>query len=278
MASGFYFVRLSVLPSALQEIFIDQTRADNAAMPGSRTWEGALFRQIFNDYYATTDEWIADDTSTVNSAALPPLVQTMAIVGDDEQELTYHEWIFQQTGFNLPTEGCQQVSRRNSRAGLSNLALMDGHGAAFGHFEVSHTHSVQMNLAAKEPSFIVGIIAVQEEPNSGTSGGATGDSTTTAGGLYPDANEWDFEKLRNQNGWIARLDDGTTDIGDIGSEATINLFEQGEVRFYEDWNPVKLTSQASDTIVDESSEGAETYSALSTSWLGASILTDIGLF
>lgn len=254
-----------MLPSALQEIFIDQTRTDTAALPGSRTWEGSLFRQIFNDYYATTDEWIADDTSTVNSATLPPLVQTMAVVGDDEQELTYHEWIFQQTGFNLPTEGCQQVSRMNSRARMSNLSLQDGHGAAFGHFEVHHRHSVQRNLAAKEPSFIVGIIAIQEQPNQQQ-------------GRYTGAGAWDFEKLRNQNGWIARLDDGTTDIGDIGSEATINLFEQGEVRFYDDWDPVKLTSQSSDTIVSEGTEGAETFAALATSWVGASVLTDIGLF
>ena len=87
-----------------------------------------------------------------------------------------------------------------------------------------------------------------------------------------------FEKLLNQNGWIARLDDGTTELGDIGSEATINLFEQGEVRFYNDWDPVKLTSQGSDSIVSEGTEGAETYASLATSWVGASILTDLGLF
>lgn len=248
----------------MQEVFIDQERSDTAALPGSRTWEGCLFRQIFNDFYATTDEWIADDASTVSFKALPPLIQTMEVVGDDEQELTYHEWIFQQTGFMLPTEGCQEVSARASRARMSNLALMDGHGAAFGHFEVSHTHSVQKNLVAKEPSFIVGTVAIQEQPNSS--------------GTYTGYDAWDFEKLRNQNGWIARLDESETVLGDIGSEATINLFENGEVRFYDDWDPVKLTSQSSDTIVSEGTEGAETFSALATSWLGASILTDIGLF
>ena len=56
---------------------------------------------------------------------------------------------------------------------------------------------------------------------------------TSRPGRYTGGDGWDFEKLLNQNGWIARLDDGTTELGDIGSEATINLFEQGEVRFYE---------------------------------------------
>ena len=264
IASGLYFVSMLTLPDALQEVFIDASRTPASALPGNRTWTGAVFREIFNTHFADADQWIADDTSTVIEHELPPLIKTIEVVGTDEEELTYMEWIFQQTGFNLPTVGCDVMSRRNSLAGFSNMSLVAGRDAAFGHFRVSHVHSVQKNWLAREPSFVAVVVGMQEQPNSSS--------------LYTGGDEWDVDQhLRDQTTWISRLDDATTELGVIdANEATINLFEAGEVRFLSDWDPAKLSSTGTETA--EGTEGSETFSSLAQMWAGASVLTDIGLF
>ena len=252
------------LPDALQEVFIDSERTATDALPGNRTWTGAVFREVFNTHFADADQWIASDTSTVIEHTLPALIKTIEVVGTDEEELTYMDWIFEQTGFNLPSVGCEVMSRRNSMAGFTNLSLVAGRDAAYGHFRASHVHSVQKNYLAREPSFVAIIVGMQEQPNSQT--------------LYSGGDTWDVDAyLRNQETWIARLDDSDNALGDVdANKATINLFHGGEVRFLSDWDPEKLSSSGGESA--EGTEGSETFSSLAQMWAGASVLTDIGLF
>ena len=156
--SALYFVSMRTMPEVIQKIFITPETTNPATLPGSRKWSGVLFRDIFNTHYATADEWIESDTSTATDAALPPLIHTMDVVNDDEQELTYEEFIFQQTGFHLPIEGCQRVSSRTNLIRASGV--MPVHGPAsgqiisVGNIRGSHKHSVTKNLLAREYGFL----------------------------------------------------------------------------------------------------------------------------
>ena len=280
IASALYFVSMQVLPDELREVFIDSTRTPTSALPGTWTWTKAVFREIFNTHFADADTWITGVPSDI-SADLPPLVKTIEVVGTDEEELTYDEWIFQQTGFNLPSIGCEPMSRMNSLGRFSSTSLVEGRGAAYGHFRVNHVHRVAKNHLAAEPSFVGIVVGMQEQPN--------------AQSTYEGGDTWDVDAyLRDQGSWITRLDDA--EDGELGvvdsTHATINLFQGGEIRFLNNWSPVKLTaagavspevSGQTDPVsdapaTDAADAGGETYSSIAQVWAGASVLTDIGLF
>jgi hypothetical protein len=77
-------------------MFTDLSRGDSAAFPTGvpDRFEAQAFRNIFNDQFATSEFMISSPDSLETQAMLPELIQTMEVVGDDELNLTYDEWVY----------------------------------------------------------------------------------------------------------------------------------------------------------------------------------------
>ena len=278
--SGVYFVSMSVLPDELRTVFIDQSRGDTAALPSNRTWTGECFREIYNSWFATIDEFISADVSTDIQRRLPPLIQTIEVVGDDEPEMTYDDWIYAQTGRRLPKMGCERMFSRATRGGFKFTELLDASQGAVGHIGDIHHISCRKNRAAAEPGFVCLIAGCWEQPNSAASPSDTNEAGVQAYGAS--TSTFDTNLLRNSDTWISRQDDDAVNLGVIsGTQASINLFEGGDVYFGTDWDPSTVAhsdSATADATVPEATEGAEDYSHWQKAWFGMSVMTDIGLF
>ena len=146
-------------------------------------------------------------------------------------------------------------------------------------------------MIAVEPSFLVFVAGMWEQPNStqvyggskladenedvtlSITGGAGGitlnryqDTAATEAGRAARAGTLDrgapkgIELFRNAKAWLA--DPTTVDpLGDIGERATINYFLSGDVSFDFDHDPYVLTASANDqlTVTRETLEGGEKY-------------------
>lgn len=294
--SAVYMVAVSTLPTQLQQVFTDpnSTRATLA-------WHHHCFVDIFNTHYATPDQAIggaAADQDSFSPSTLvlahevPPLIQTMAVVGDDELEPDYREMIYLQTGFMLPEHGCEKLSGRTSLSNFGDVEVVAGDRA--GRVEASHLHSISRNHVAAEYSFICVVAGAWVQPYHNQV-----DYAVVAGNnpslLYPEQERYDSTLLATQDEWIMRLTDAPNNLGDVDatpntSEATINYFEGGSVTMFPGSRVPRMLNAAGDTFVNggDQTGQATSYTAANRqaslyehyidSWGGASILTDLGLF
>lgn len=297
--SAVFLVAVSTLPANLQKIFTDPDSTRTLV-----DWPLHCFRDIYNTHYATPDLALSPAVDPGGSdpmisigdlvAPVPDLIQTMAVVGDDELEPNYRELIYMQTGFQLPEMGCEQLSSRTSVMNFGESDVVSGERAA--RLMDSHTHSIDKNYVAAEYSFLCTVMATWVEPYRNQlkydQGPATLDATAFQNALmYQEQGRMDSTVLATQNDWILRLTDAPNELGQgVGAgsntEAAINLFEGGSVTLLADSRVPRMVDSSGEYVPAISAASTITAASLAPGqyehyidcWGGASILTDLGLF
>jgi hypothetical protein len=259
-------------------MFTDLSRADNAAFPSGvpDRFEAQAFRNIFNDQFATAEFMITDPDSLETQAMLPELIQTMEVVGDDELNLTYDDWVYLVTGWYPKNNKSQRLASRARRMGLAWTQLLtagadaDAPVGAYGKWVAKHDYGLDENIIAIEPTFIYFVAGLWETPNSDkiyemdqvASRQRSRFIDVSANGAYMDRGApYAFNLFRNASAWIADpLEDDA--MGDIGTRNTVNYWLNGEVRATRDYDPMKLMIKPgtdSLEVVDERIEGDEAF-------------------
>ena len=124
ITAGAFWIKASQLPDQFVTIFSDLERSNTAAIPVSGSYEASLFRNLFNDYYATSEYIIAAEESKETQAILPIIKQTMEVVGDDELNLSYDEWVYLVTGWYPKNNKSQRLASYARRASFIAPTLM----------------------------------------------------------------------------------------------------------------------------------------------------------
>lgn len=291
VVAGVYWVKASQLPDQFTTVFADLERSHSAALPLSGSFEASCFRNIFNDYFATAEFIIPSESSKETQALLPVLKQTMEVVGDDELNLSYDEWVYLVTGWYPKNNKSMRLGSYARRAKLISPTLLldradaDASVDIYGKYGAMPSFSYQKNLIAVEPSFLCFVAGIWEQPNSlaiygptdgnptpdeqlGITGGAGGVTLTRYQGATPAKDVLDrgspkgVELFRNSAAWLA--DPTNTDpIGDIGERASLNYWLTGDVSFDVDYDPVRIIQSGTVGVrrvpEAEDEEGEEAY-------------------
>lgn len=294
--SALFFVSTRVLDDTVRRVWLD----DAFTLPAP-SWSARCFQEIFNTHYADPDFYLPE-SSTAISARLPALIQTMDIVGAEELELTWEDYVMSQTGRRPRKDGSEPLDKRwgrmkRRRGDLLNLATsMDADVHEFGHLERWFGHSVTKNYSCDEAGFLCHVVGSYAHP------------------LLADAdhdalvNRYDVDLLLTRDGWIPRNDQENDSYGAIvgdSSQASINLFEGGDLYMVVDTTgdaglgasgnlqaqPAEevgtgVNDEVEDTSTQDNTDQPDDYNATVDllmpsrvyTWFGASILTDLGLF
>ena len=209
---------------------------------------------------------------------LPELIQSMEIVGDDDQDLTYGEWIYEQTGSPLGVSGIEPMGRGMVRANRLKEQIVPGVAQSVSHYGASVSISTDHNRLAKEPGMVVLFGGMYEEPNDVNKYGAG-----ITGGDSDLREMYDGDKLRSGDAWIQRLSGqlGAGGLGDVGDVNTLNYLLNGCFDMAGDWDPEVVTWDSTNktfSVTQEASEGSERFPCHCHSWGAMSIKTDIGNF
>ena len=149
--SAVYMVAMETLPSDLEAVFTDPDRTE-----GFLDWTGYVFTDVYNTHYATPDILLSSKVTPTRAltyrSGMPPLIQTMGVVGDDELEPDYREMVYLQTGTRLPIRGCTLLSSKSSRVPI--IDPFHTRGSMGGIMYAKHMHNMSKNLLAREWSFI----------------------------------------------------------------------------------------------------------------------------
>lgn len=301
--SAIYLVRVSTLPIDLLKIFTDPDGTNTLV-----DWPQFCWQDIYNSYYATPDMALASvdvsdhvlqsgalkspGTGGYLEALVPDLIQTMAVVGDDELEPNYRELIYMQTGMMLPITAAEVLSSKTQLAGMSDMEVVAGERV--GRVTSTISHSISHNAAAEEYGFICHISGTWIEPYHNQldySIVAAAGSVDNAALMYEEQSRFDSTVLAAQDEWILRLTDSPNALGDLDStpntsEASINLFEGGSVTLTPGSRIPRILNEDGDGFDTTWISGALTsenvaaglYEHYIDSWGGASVLTDLGLF
>ena len=247
-------------------------RSVTAVLPVSGSYEASLFRNVFNDHFATAEHLIPAEESKETQAVLPELRQTMEVIGDDDLNLTYDEWVYLVTGWYPKNNKSMRLSSRARPASLAWTTLLtDGADAdapvdTYGKFVGRDVISFNKNLIAVEPSFLIFVAGIWEPPNSGNIYGGVGETSVDGEGneiANPDVSQLNgvvmrryqgaaassstldrgvpkgIENMRSSQSWLA--DPSSEDsIGDLGDRAAINYWLNGDVSFDFDRDPIRL--------------------------------------
>lgn len=255
------------------------TDADNSSI----RWPEEAFKQVYNRYFADEDYFLTADT--VTQANLRPLIQTIDIVGDDELELSWPEFVEFQTGFPVRMPGAEVLSFKIGRAGLMTDSVQYIDNTAYAHFRKSFQHSVTKNRLAAQGAIMLMVSGHWSNP---LLDGAPGGS------------RFDVSLLTNRDDWLIRsMDESDTNVGQLtATRASINLFEGGDIYIPDTTDDRHIDVDAGDvdvarggdtvaanTTISEGARSAVSSDSLSDpvafwvdSWLGASVLTDINFF
>lgn len=237
------------------------------------------FREVYNRYFGDEDYYITESEDRLN-AQLRALIQTIEIVGDDELELSWQDFVEFQTGFRPSMPGAEILSFKIARAGMASRMFKVEDNTAYAHFARTFKHSVRRNRLAAQGGVLIEINGCWSNPL--VDGGGVGSPT--------------INRLTNRDDWLIReMDESSSNIGQLSSsEASINLFEGGEVYVPDttqsgrhlavhsgdlDIGQLDETSNDADDISEsgqtEASSAPSYYEFFNENWLGASFLTDI---
>ena len=264
------------MPDAYQQVFADLDRSAAAGFPSDLPQSGfdpQLFRMVYNERFATVDYMIVDEGSEETQALLPALSHTMEIVGDDSLNLTYDEWVYLTTGWYPKNNKTMSLGSRVRKMNLAWVSmLMDTGGGtsaletsevdAYGKFVARHNFGWNSNLICVEPSFLVFVAGIWEQPNSKALYSQGPDRTETSAytvlparsartgtGLNNNNNldqgaDFDFNQFRNAEAWLA--DPSSVDpLGSLGGSGAqerhaVQYWLGGEQRFSRDYDPFVL--------------------------------------
>ena len=180
----------------------------------STNWAEDAFRVVYNTYFQDEDYYISGSEDVLD-ARLRPLIQTMELVGDDELELNWAEFIEFQTGYPLRSPKAEVLSFKIGRAMPTGTGVFHN-DCLHHHFGKTFMHSVQRNRLLQQGGVILGIVGNWSHPLLDGNGVST-----------PTVN-----KMNNRYDWyIKPMDDAAgDDRGDITStQDSINLFYGGEI-------------------------------------------------
>ena len=278
MFSGLYFLSFEYFPEDFRRFFL---QADDMTLQHAQV----AFRLLYNHYFGDEDYYLTE-SEYVLEAALRPMIQTIEIVGDDELELTWEDFVEFQTGFRPMTRVGEMLSWRISRAGRMLRAGSVEDNVYYSHHIQSFSHSVVKNHVAGQGGVVMWLLGNWSNPI--LDGGGVGDFT--------------INRLTNRDDWIIReMDEDSDNLGQLSSsQAAINLFEGGEIYVpndaYTDLSGVLDVATGDvdvaaygDASVETSDITESTMSESSTritnrnffycdAWIGGSFLTDINFF
>ena len=301
--SGVYTFPFSELDDAWQEMFTDSSRTITSPMPEGRDLRGEIFRKVYNDWYGGSNEFfIPTSKNKETQGVLRELIQTMEVVGDDDLELTYDEWIYLNTGSYPRMSKCRCLGMRVTRGKfifpVHNLQAADRDTGVtvFGKWANRHEYSWNKNLLCIEPTVVAFIGGAWREPSSQDIYKKF-DSDTNALDLTrfvtgADATDeldrgmpFEFEQFREAGAWLMDVYPGAggSDAyriqGDLGDRSSLNYWMNGEVRFDYDWDPGWLgveqaTAEEDDNLVGqlETGEGDEAFISDDKFFCGVSVL------
>ena len=261
-------------------MFADIDRSNTATIPLTDAFTPALFRNVYNDHFAQIDYQIADEGSEETQALLPPLVTTVEIVGDDTMNLSYDDYIYLVTGYYPKNNKSMGLRFTMQRMGpllptlITDAADVDAPMDIYHKFGATVSLGWNRNLICIEPSFVLFVAGIWEEPNnsdlyapmnpSGTSldqkrfQGNTASATTLDRGSLPE-----YEYFRNADTWLANpaTEDAIGAIGSgTGERASINYWMNGGVSFDFDRDPEVIEVGGTGLrSVKEAGEGSESY-------------------
>ena len=268
--SAMAWVKASQLPDVMTRVFTDPTRTEDQDFPIATDFSSACFRNFFNDVFATQEYLIVDEEFQGSQAVIPPMIQTMEVVGGDELELSYDDYIYLLTGYYPKNNKSQLLGFRTTRGKMFAPTMLmpqaAGKPVVGAKFSARHTYSSNKNMIAIEPSFLIAIAGVIAEPNSdavyGTSrqpipGQASFDTRAkrrwrNAEGMPAKVLDrgapFTVDNLRTAQDWLADPLDSTDPLGQQNSGDaslyTINYFMNGEVGFDRDLDAFTIAAAA----------------------------------
>lgn len=302
--SAYYWIKAAQLPDQYAQVFADLARADDASFPYNNTpFSASCFRNLYNDYYATQEYMITAETNKETQAVLPPLLLSMEVVGGDELELSYDDWVYLITGFYPKNNKSQKLAAKVTKAGMMAPTMLVPFAESSTaqdpvlacRYSAVHDYSFDKNMIAVEPSFLCLVAGVWEQPNDQTvydygwgqkryqvSTGFDGNKANPA--VLDRGAPNMIDNMRNAQHWLADPTDADP-LGTITKSSeqlsTINYWMNGEVRFDKDWDPVKILGSAASTSVEgevseviESTEGSEAFFSQVLAHHGESVLQE----
>lgn len=228
--SGLYLVGLEYLPEDFRRFFL----TDSDTTPIS--WSTAAFVEVYNRYFADEDYYLThsdlagnSSLSHIHSARLRPLIQTIDIVGDDELELTWQDFVEFQSGFRPSMPGAEVLDFKMARAAWITDAGGIEQDAYYSHYGRNFNHSVRKNHVAGQGAVLLHVIGNWSNPLVDAEYATH--ATTLVRDTSKSADTLDINRLTNRDDWIIRpLDDATSEVGVLAANAaSINLFEGGEI-------------------------------------------------
>lgn len=271
MFSGVYLVGFQHLPEDARRFFLSDA---DSVVP----WAEHAFREIYNLRFSDEDYYIPENTN-VTGATLRELIQTIDIVGDDELELTWPEFVEFQTGFPVNIPGAEILSWSIAAAQLSKQShFVDD--KEYRHFYRTFSHSIRKNHLSAQGAILMVV------------SGNWGNPMVTDTESSAQRTTFDINLLTNRDDWIIRpMDDDISSIGSLSaSQASINLFEGGDIYVpaltsIAPGGDIELPTEGTDV---ENTEVAKTgnyatgeldvYRGYWSGRAGASFLTDINFF
>ena len=271
VSSKLVFVGLQYMEEKYRRFFLDDS--DVAGI----NWAQGAFRAYYNHHIADEDYYI-QPTEDVLDAALPPMIPTIDLVGDDELELSWPEFVEYQSGFKPSIPGAEILSGPTGRMKRIMLPAVEDN-TQYVHYERMFNHSVTKNHVADQGGVLLQLIFNWGNP-------LVTDNEDSA--------QLDINRLTNRDDWIIRpLDEESALLGKLSnSEAAINLFEGGDIYVpdtdtsatgTQDVDPDTFGGGDEDTGVDESSRSeasaeSDEFKFWVEQWFGGSVLTDINFF
>jgi hypothetical protein len=270
-------VKLSQLDDQYQQVFTNLDRGVGDPIPITPDgYQYPVFRNIFNDHFASAEYMITSNAMQETQAVLPPLKQTIEVVGDDTLNLTYDEWVYLVTGFYPKDNKSMSLGSRARKGSLAWTNLItagaddDAALDAYGKWVARHNFGYNDNLICIEPTFFMFVAGIWETPNSSdlykpakpTGGSAPtlrprkrGSASTSdadgEGKILDRGADFEMNLARNSTSWIA--DPAELDpLGTLGSGAgerdMLNYWLAGELRMSRDYDPILLKVASDKTL------------------------------
>lgn len=276
---------IAAMPDSVRKIVEDDQAIDAVKLPSGSTWTREAFKQVYNDYYAFPDSIITDLNADLDKAPsadhageyydnrkivgrLHPLLRTMEVIGDDEVDLSYDEWVYAQTGRWPRSHGIEVLSQKMSRANFSSVGMLPGLNQPAGLLEQTLTVGTMRNHACTEAAILLTVAGFWEQPNvyksyeagtqslAGKSGHAEArraelgniDNFALRQGTEDDpffvvdffnSLDWFIPRPIGAN----EADALSTTLGDVGAVNALNFYLHGQQDNDGDWDPsvVKLS-------------------------------------
>ena len=234
--SAVYLVDISRLKSAdaAMEFFSDKS----GTITWAEKWSKEAFQEVYNSYYADNDTFQADAAFHYDA---PEILDTLELSGDEDDE-TYREWIYHETGYRLKIPGCERISSAWAKTGMSHTGMAwwdiaaSGAYNSFAAFGVPRRNlslSSKKNRYAAQPSILVAVAGVWQYPFYVLSSASFVSPTTETGNAQQP--RFAIDAMTKKEHWLPRnqedVDPTILNVHGVETQDgnVINLFEGGDM-------------------------------------------------